>query len=670
MKKRNILFFALLSFSIILNAATGTWKAYLSYHDVQNVEKASGNILYVLASNGLYAYNTKDHSIQTFSKMDYLSDCEISKIKYNAATHKLIIIYDNYNIDLMSDNLSVVNLPDYKNASVTGFGKTVNGIYDYGNYSYLSTAFGIIKVNVRDAEIADTYRLGFNVNSCKISGNYIYAESASNGEYRVLLTDNLLDTANWTRSGDYVAETEENKDSLKAIAKTLSPGGPKYNYFWFMRFTNSVLYTCGGGFGHIVETDRPGTIQVLDNSDWTVYDDDISSKTGLSYTDINTIDVDPLNKNHLFAGARNGLYEFNNGNFTKFYNSENSLISAFSNTKEYQIISSIKYDDNGNLWILNSQASDKQSLIEYTKSGEWVSHHKDALISTLDNNNSLGSMDCLIEDSRGLLWFVNNHPHNTGLFCYQPSSDTLEPITSFVNEDGTTLSPKYARFVVEDNNHNLWIGTDIGPLLLESSEINKDTPVFTQVKVPRNDGTDYADYLLSGVDITCIAIDGAGRKWFGTNNNGVYLISEDNMKQVQHFTSGNSMLLSDNIESIAINNTKGEVFFGTDKGLCSYQSDATTACDKMTKDNVWAYPNPVKPDYTGIITIVGLTYNANVKIVTSNGVLVNEGTSNGGSYTWDGKDLNGKKVASGIYMVETATSGGGSGTVCKIAIIK
>ena len=152
--------------------------------------------------------------------------------------------------------------------------------------------------------------------------------------------------------------------------------------------------------------------------------------------------------------------------------------------------------------------------------------------------------------------------------------------------------------------------------------------------------------------------------------NGIYLISEDNLSEIHHFTTLNSPLLSNGIESIAINEKTGEVFIGTDKGLCSYMSDSSTPNESMTSDNVWAYPNPVKPDYTGLITIVGLSQNADVKILTSNGRIVNEGKSNGGTYTWNGCDANGKKVASGIYMVATATNDVEKGTVCKIAIIK
>ena len=243
--------------------------------------------------------------------------------------------------------------------------------------------------------------------------------------------------------------------------------------------------------------------------------------------------------------------------------------------------------------------------------------------------------------------------------------------TQFVNQDGTTVSNiNGVRCIAEDKEGNIWIGTNVGPLMLPADQLNNGSDAtLTQVKVPRNDGTNFADYLLSGVDITCMAVDGGNRKWFGTNGNGVYLISSDNFEQVHHFMTTNSQLLSDNVESVTINERTGEVFFGTDFGLCSFMSDASATNDEMNKDNVYAYPNPVRPDYTGLITVTGLSMNADVKIVTANGTLVAEGRSNGGSFTWDGHDSSGKRVASGVYMVQTATSDGKSGTVCKIAIV-
>ena len=90
----------------------------------------------------------------------------------------------------------------------------------------------------------------------------------------------------------------------------------------------------------------------------------------------------------------------------------------------------------------------------------------------------------------------------------------------------------------------------------------------------------------------------------------------------------------------------------------------------MNKENVYAYPNPVEPNYTGLITIVGLSNNSDVKVISSNGAIIAEGRSNGGTFTWNGNDINGNRVTSGIYMVVAATSEGEKGTVCKIAIIK
>ena len=205
--------------------------------------------------------------------------------------------------------------------------------------------------------------------------------------------------------------------------------------------------------------------------------------------------------------------------------------------------------------------------------------------------------------------------------------------------------------------------------MIQKNEIGESSVTFYQVKIPRNDGSNFADYLLNNVSISAIAIDGGNRKWFGSDNAGVFLMSADNMEQLQSFTTANSKLISDNIAYISINPTSGEVFFLSDKGLCSYQSDATNPAETMDNDEVRAYPNPVTPDYTGLITVTGLTYDADVKITSSNGALIAEGRSNGGMFTWDGCDRQGRRVASGVYMVVTATSDGKKGTVCKIAVI-
>lgn len=650
--------------------STGTWKAYLAYHDITEIQQA-GSSIYVLASNNLYSYNQNDQSILTYDKTKTLSDCHITHIAYCSSAKRLVITYNNYNIDLLDNQGNVTNIPDYYQKSMSD-DKTIYDIYVHGNNAYLSTGFGIIRINVKDAEISDTYQLGAKVAYTYISDNYIYAAEPNNGIFKASMDDNLLDKSNWTREKDYVAQNKTIDPTLLSFVQSLQPGGPQYNYFYQLKYKNDCLYTAGGQYNASVESDRPGTVQVLKNGEWALYEDQLTPKTGVKYRDIDCIDVDPTETSHVFVSGKCGLYEFREGKYQNIYTLDNSplgtaLNESQTNKRDYVLVEGIAFDDKGNLWCLNSQ-SKTGSLFEYTADKEWKRINID--IPLLNAERSLGALQSPFFDSRNLLWFVNDHWTTPGLFCYQPSTNGFQSYTTFVNEDGTTVSPTYVRCVTEDMSHHIWIGTNVGPLVLENTEINNNESTFTQVKVPRNDGTNYADYLLANIDITSIAIDGGGRKWMGTNGNGVYLISEDNMTQIHHFTRSDSPLLSDNILSIAINGKTGEVFFATEEGLCSYQSDATEAQEKMTKDNVYAYPNPVRPDYTGLITIVGLSYNADVKIVTSNGILVNEGTSNGGTYTWNGCDQNGRKVASGVYMVETATNSGSKGTVCKIAIVR
>ena len=614
------------------------------------------------------SYDRSDQSLTTYDKISGFSDCGIAHIGWSQKARRLVIVYDDYNIDLLAPNGDVVNMTDYQNYSTTDT-KTVNGVDVNGSMAYLSTAFGIVALNVADAEITNTYRLGFSVNYAYVKDGYLYAASAANGLYRGKLTDNLLDKANWMRVGGYTAKPGTVSEELKTLVKTLQPGGPKYNYFGFLKMHDGKLYSCNG----TVEM-NPGCIQVLNNNEWSFFQDDIATQTGISYQDVFCLDIDPRDNSHVMAGSREGLYEFRNGQFVKLWNDGNSPIESFNKkSKDYELVYGVMYDKDGNLWALNSQAP-TQSILEYTKDGEWKSFPHSELMKLkylFPEPQSLGSLKGMMTDSRGLVWFVNDHWTVPSFYAYQTGTNALNSYQGpFVNEDGTSLNITFCKCIAEDKDNNMWIGTNIGPFMLEPDQIAAANPVLTQVKVPRNDGTNYADYLLSGVNIQSIVVDKNNRKWFGTNGNGLYLIAADNITTLAHFTKTNSKLLSDNILSLALNDATGELFIGTDQGLCSYTGNFSDASNGMTKDNVWAYPNPVKPDYTGAITITGLENGASVKIVTSNGVLVNEGIASNGEYKWYGINRDGKRVASGVYMVEVATSEGEKGVVCKIAIVR
>lgn len=634
MKKSIIALLLLTVICHLSSAQIGTWKNYLAYHDIQQIQ-AAGDYLFVLASNNLYQYNKNDQSIVTYDKVNGLSDTYITHIRWCPQAKRLIAVYSNMNIDLVETNGNTTNISDIYTKIITG-DKSLQSIRIDGVYAYLVCGFGIVKVNMQRAEIADTYR-------------------PNHPEYPTSLPD----------------EDNSDYDQYIDLVKTLNPGGPKYNYFFNMKIHNGRLYTVGGGWYQMDNYQRPGTIQVMNsNQEWTIYQDDITPAFASSYRDVNAIAIDPLNENHVMVASCSGLYEFMNGQFVKNYTQGNTdyFESAASNgSPNYVRTDGIVYDQQGKLYCLNSGSS--TAIIMRDAAGTWSGLMDNVLIDR--PNKSMRGIIGSIIDSRGLLWFVNKHSDHPSFYAFNPQDETIVRFDRFVNQDGSSLGDYVVvNCICEDLNGNIWIGTNVGPVYITTNEMSDNSLGVIQYKVPRNDGTDYADYLLAGNEITCMAIDKAGRKWFGTNGNGVYLISADNNTQEQHFTTDNSKLLSNTIESIAINDQTGEVFFGTERGLCSYVSDATQTNTEMTKDNVWAYPNPVTPEYNGLITVTGLTLNADVKILSANGALVAEGRSNGGTFTWDGNDQKGRRVASGIYMVVTATSDGNKGTVCKIAVVR
>lgn len=684
-------------------AQTGTWRTYMSYYEPQQILKFD-NQLYVRASNGLYSYNLNDQSITTFDKMKQLNDTHITMIALNSETKKLLVIYQNQNMDVIDNNGEVENISALYMKSMTG-DKTINNVSMYGRYAYLACGFGIVKVNMKKTEITESYILGDNITEVGVRGDSIYAHvvgtwTEDNGvpvipyqyEGNIIefisnwnqthnvstviagaLSDNLIDPHNWhltTAVPEGVFDKDlSDWDQYIETVRNLKPGGPKYNYFQFMRFKHDRLYTCGGGLLATGDLERPGTIQILKDDEWTILQDNLEEVTGWKYIDVENVDADPSDPTHVFAGSRTGLYEFRDDKFVKCYNIDNSPLKSAVNppNETYMLIKGLCYDNEGTLWVFNSSNTDGESIWEYAD-GEFTSHAKTELIN---GSKSIKEMRVPMEDSRGYIWFVNQNWELPSFYCYDPRTDKIiQSFQTITNQDGTTYSTYTPTCIAEDLEGNIWIGTTDGPFVVEKNNIGQQNANVTQIKVPRNDGSDLADYLMASAHINTMIIDGAGRKWFGTLDNGVYCISADNMTELYHFTTENSPLLSNGVSALAINDKTGEVFMGTDVGLCSYISDATTAVSEMKKDDCYAFPNPVRADYDGLITVRGLSLDADVKILSTSGKLIAQGRSNGGTFTWNGRDGSGQRVASGVYMVAAATKDGKKGTVCKIAVIR
>lgn len=465
----------------------------------------------------------------------------------------------------------------------------------------------------------------------------------------------------------------EASNQLEEVTSPIIPNSPKRNLPYYMAFTNERLLITGGGqVGD--RLNRPGTILMLDENTWSDFEETgISQQTGHEYKDITSLAQDPLDAEHHFASsAGEGIYEFRNQKFIKNYSMHNSPLESAvpgeSAASSYVRISGLRYDRNNNLWMLNS--SPKNNIHVLKPTGEWV---------TLDYREigTPNNFEHTLFDKRGWLWAVSSWVLSYGIFCVDTnrtledsSDDRHRYINRFMNQDGTLLEHTGIYCITEDKDENIWIGTGQGPIV-----INNPTKFFeegfrcTQIKVPRNDGTNLADFLLANDIINDIAVDGANRKWIGTETNGLYLLSADGLETIHHFTAENSPLLSNSITGIAIHPRTGEVFIGTSKGLISYQSDATEAGESFSED-IYAYPNPVKPDYSGVITVTGLVRDSDVRITNVSGKLMYKGTSVGGQFTWDGRNEQGRRVSSGIYFVLAADAEGKEGVVTKIAFIQ
>lgn len=690
---RKILFTLLIYISTVFHAfglAVGTWQVYPSYANLTEISPA-GDVCFALASGSLFAYNNTTAETTVFNKTTGLAGIDISHIAWSQQAKRLVVVYGDGNIDLVSASGDITNVPGlYLSETVSD--KTVSHIYIDRQFAYMSIGVGVMKLDAKKGVIADTYQLGFAVDHSYIKDGYLYAVSKAQGTWRGLLTDNLLDKNRWQRVGGYAALTDDRlnvrdastglwwtrNDAGLLACYTLAtdgtrtyktegvlPEGPASNHFYRLYMHGGKLYSVAGFWAQENNAGYPGEVHVWNGLNWSEFEQPTSQMIGHDYIDLLCMDFDPKKEGHVMVGAKGGVYEFQDGKFIKHYGRQNSVLESGVNSDNYTIVSTLKYTDNGDLWVLNSMVDNPIWKIEHG-SGNWVNYPHPEM-STPAKYNLVSLLQS--RNNKNIMWFANNYYMENRLYAYDFVNDKLVGHgPNFTNEDGTVITPVMVYALAEDLDGNVWIASSNGPFYISSADAIAGNDAFIQHKVPRNDGTNLADYLLSDVKTRCIAVDGANRKWMGTEN-GVFLISSDCNTLLQHFTTENSPLPSNTVYDICVDDNSNMVYFATERGLCSYASDATEPSEEMTKDNVYAYPNPVTPEYTGKITIVGLSFNADVKIVTSNGVLVNQGRSTGGSYQWDGRDLKGKRVASGVYMVQAATETGDKGVVCRIAVV-
>ncbi|HNZ67938.1 MAG: T9SS type A sorting domain-containing protein [Prolixibacteraceae bacterium] len=446
------------------------------------------------------------------------------------------------------------------------------------------------------------------------------------------------------------------------------PSGPVSNNIFSLTYFRNQLWISEGG-----RTDpwnnqfRTPLFQRFQEGEWRYYSPkEYPEMKG--FFDIVQVVVDPRDPGHFFAASwGGGVLEFKDEEFITRYNNMNSpLQTAIPEQPQepYTRIGGMAFDSESKLWITNSQSS--YGLHSLNHAREWKSYE---LTEVSGFEFTIGQLIITRNDDK---WVVVPRDKASAMYVVNKNGSAKRSlsVTSYFNNGELVI---YNRMndvysIAEDLNGEIWVGTSKGIAVFANPErVWKDEEYYAyQPSLELNDGIYHP--LLETETVTSIVVDGANRKWLGTRNSGVYLVSSRGDTEILHFTSENSPLLSNTITSMAMNEKTGELYIGTDKGLISYQGDAPPG--KEDYSEAYVYPNPVRETYTGNITITGLLQNTDVRITDIAGNLVFKGKSLGSNVVWDGKNLNGNRVSTGVYLIFCADASGDKTCILKLLFIR
>lgn len=619
---------------------------YLFINDIVS----DGTTIYVATVSGIYYAPINDpylSNFTTWTKFNTVINGH-SNSPYNA-----LAIYHGYLIAssaasggfVYTYDLSTLVWDTLNGYPPSGPGSNVHDLVVQNNRLYLSNLY---QVDFMDTNMVDPNSNGwfyFPYNIITISPTFPRQIYIDNGN-TLWFADNIYGLVKMTSTG---------------LGESYYPNGPiSTDAYWMAQSDGNLLVVPGGHDDAWNNVGNNAGISTLKDGLWTNYNKTTIPQTD-TIIDLMAAAIDPLNPNHYFLGSwEKGLLEINNGQFVQLWDNSNSTLQS---KVEYQWVgvSGLEYDDEGNLWVVNSHAL--KALHVYKPNGTWQAFDFTGIIPV---GTTVAE---LLITSSGQKWMIV--PRGGGMMVFDDNgtltntADDKKKKLGFTSGVGNIPGTE-VYCMVEDDDGEIWIGTDKGIGVFYCAE-----NIFTtagcdaqQILITQDS---YVQILLETQTVTAIAVDGANRKWIGTEGGGVFLMSEDGQTEVAHYTEANSPLLSDNITSITIDKASGEVFFGTTKGIVSFMGEANTGEDEM--GDVYAYPNPVSHDYTGPIAITGLVKNADVKITDIRGQVVFETTALGGRAIWDGNNFAGERAASGVYMVFITNADGTQKAVTKILLI-
>ncbi len=753
---------ALLGASLPVNAQipNGAWRDHLPYNEGKRLAEGGNKIFCSTSAGGLFSFNVQDNSIDKYSKINGLSDADITNIAFNPGNEMLVIGYSNGNLDLMKKD-SIFNIPDIKRKIIVG-DKSINSCFFRENFAYMACGFGVVLLDMAKHEIKDTYMFGeggtqISVNDITFDGQFLFA-ATEEGIYKADINNpNLVDYNAWQKlqalpaknasypflawHGNRLFTVYHNPvtkhDDILVLGESTWQlwENSKAEYYAFIGEQSGKLVVCADQHISLYDQDdnlirdvpgqRPrhaivdsknglwyadpvgGLARVNDNGEsGMIYPNgpafrtagDMDSKSGelwvgagteatkfsgygayefkdetwKSYYRVTTpemegfwnvseIAVDPTDFTHVVGGSNGyGIIDFKDGAFLSITDETNSILKPVEGYGHaYVNVTGVDIDAEGDLWVCTNFSY--EPVYRRKANGEWES------IKLQYKNFGVGTrVNGILATSAGQVWLL---VQNDGILVFSADRENSvqERFFSVVNQEGDLLDRVYS--LAEDKDGNIWVGTNLGPVEYSNpSQIFDDASVSGyQPLIPRNDNSGLADLLLSTEKINDIVVDGANQKWIATEKSGVFLESPDGLKEIHHFTTENSPLFSDNVLAMAVKEENGEVFFGTDKGIISFKGQATEGGDDFGK--VYVYPNPVRENYEGDVTVTGLARDVNVKITDISGNLVYETKALGGQAIWNGRNFNGERVHTGVYLVFCTNDDGSKTHVTKLLFI-
>ena len=392
---------------------------------------------------------------------------------------------------------------------------------------------------------------------------------------------------------------------------------------------------------------------------WSTYNRSIYPSMD-TFFDVIRIVSNPVNNRIYASSFMSGLLEYNPAdNTVKNYDqyTPDAPLQGVVGDDLRTRIQGLDVDEDGNVWMSLTEAA-STSLAVLRRDGTW----KGFPLSFFRSGNKLGD---LVIDGNGYKW-VKQITGNITVFDSGNLDDDTDDRSILLTPNNSALPNQNITALVADREGAVWVGTTDGIVIFDCSATVFDgncgglRPIITQ--------DDFNGFLLEGEEIRAIAVDGANRKWVGTNN-GLFLLDGDTYEQLLYITAEDSPLFDNQIQHLAVDDVSGYVYIATDLGLQSVRGEATGGRRRMPDCLGNVFPNPVEPGYSGPIAISDLPTNANVKITDVSGRLVYETDALGGQAIWDGADYTGRRAQSGVYFAFVVTEDGGQKGMCKILFL-